>query len=138
MRQGNSKRPTSVYIATTTSESNKASNDAHIEEYIPLETATPTPTPTSTFPDQCSQPRLQPSNVHSQMDLEAAPLDGWQGTLRSHDMGDTQPMTQEKEGVVALGNNSMGVHTTQLRNKPKTKKSKPKEFNNWMSPKGLR
>ncbi|KAJ8421176.1 hypothetical protein Cgig2_007698 [Carnegiea gigantea] len=32
----------------------------------------------------------------------------------------------------------MGVHTTQLRNKPKPKKSKPKEFNNRMSPKGLR
>ncbi|KAJ8420462.1 hypothetical protein Cgig2_000533 [Carnegiea gigantea] len=29
----------------------------------------------------------------------------------------------------------MGVHTTQLRNKPKAKKSKPKEFNNRMSPK---
>ena len=72
------------------------------------------------------------------MDLEAAPLDGQQYTLRSHDMGDTQPMTQEEEGVVALGSNSMGVHTTQLRNKPKTKKSKPKEFNNRMSPKGLR
>ncbi|KAJ8420126.1 LOW QUALITY PROTEIN: hypothetical protein Cgig2_009191 [Carnegiea gigantea] len=71
------------------------------------------------------------------MDLEAAPLDGKQGTLRSHDMDDTQPMTEE-EGVVALGSNSMGVHTTQLRNKPKTKKSKPKEFNNRMSPKGLR
>jgi len=39
---------------------------------------------------------------------------------------------------VALGSNSMGVHATQLRNKPKTKKSKPKEFNNLMSPKGLR
>ncbi|KAJ8428012.1 hypothetical protein Cgig2_032349 [Carnegiea gigantea] len=69
------------------------------------------------------------------MDLEAAPLDGEQGTLRSHDMGDTQPMTEE-EGVVALGSNSMGVHTTQLRNKPKAKKSKPKEFNNRMSPNG--
>ncbi|KAJ8419830.1 hypothetical protein Cgig2_019353 [Carnegiea gigantea] len=108
-----------------------------MEEYIPLETATPTPTPTSTFPGQCSQPSLQPSIVHSQIDLEAAPLDGEQGTLRSHDMGDTQPMTEE-ERVVALGSNSMGVHTTQLRNKPKTKKSKPKEFNNRMSPKGLR
>ncbi|KAJ8421688.1 hypothetical protein Cgig2_009480 [Carnegiea gigantea] len=52
-------------------------------------------------------------------------------------MGDTQPMTEE-EGVVALGSNSMGVHTTQLRNKPNAKKSKPKEFNNRMSPKGLR
>ena len=52
-------------------------------------------------------------------------------------MGDTQPMTK-KEGVVALGSNSMGVHTTQLRNKPKAKKIKPKEFNNRMSPKGLR
>ncbi|KAJ8422555.1 hypothetical protein Cgig2_033478 [Carnegiea gigantea] len=72
------------------------------------------------------------------MDLEAAPLDGQQGTQRSHDMGDTPPMTQEEEGVVALGSNSMAVHTTQLRNKPKTKKSKPKEFNNRMSPKGLR
>ncbi|KAJ8425741.1 hypothetical protein Cgig2_007597 [Carnegiea gigantea] len=61
------------------------------------------------------------------MDLEAAPLDGEQGTLRSHDMG-----------VVALGSNFMGVHTTQLRNKPKIKKRKPKEFNNRMSPKGLR
>ncbi|KAJ8421372.1 hypothetical protein Cgig2_025255 [Carnegiea gigantea] len=71
------------------------------------------------------------------MDLEAAPLDGEQGTLRSHDMGDTQQMTEE-EGVVALGSNSMGVDTTQLRNKPKAKKSKPKEFNNRMSPKGLR
>ncbi|KAJ8445868.1 hypothetical protein Cgig2_000180 [Carnegiea gigantea] len=71
------------------------------------------------------------------MDLEAEFLDGQQGTLRSHDMGDTQPMTQE-EGVAALGSNSMGVHTTQLRNKPKIKKSKPKEFNNRMSPKGLR
>ncbi|KAJ8441396.1 hypothetical protein Cgig2_009104 [Carnegiea gigantea] len=71
------------------------------------------------------------------MDLEATPLDGEQGTLRSQDMGDTQPMTEE-EGVVALGSNSMGVHTTQLRNKPKAKKSKPKEFNNRMSPKGLR
>ncbi|KAJ8421428.1 hypothetical protein Cgig2_018795 [Carnegiea gigantea] len=67
------------------------------------------------------------------MDLEAAPLDSEQGTLRSHDMGDTQPMTQE-EGVVALGSNSMDVHTTQLRNKPKTKERKPKEFNNRMSP----
>ncbi|KAJ8420433.1 hypothetical protein Cgig2_023118 [Carnegiea gigantea] len=53
-------------------------------------------------------------------------------------MGDTPLMTQEEEGVMALGNNSMGVHTTQLRNKLKTKKSKPKEFNNRMSPKGLR
>ncbi|KAJ8423195.1 LOW QUALITY PROTEIN: hypothetical protein Cgig2_019237 [Carnegiea gigantea] len=53
-------------------------------------------------------------------------------------MGDTPPMTQEQKGVVALGSNSMGVHTTQMRNKPKTKKSKPKEFNNRMSPKGLR
>jgi len=78
-----------VYIATTTGESNEASSDAHTEEYIPLETATPTPSPTSTFPSQCSQPSLQPPNVHSQMDLEAAPLDGQQGTQRSHDMGDT-------------------------------------------------
>ena len=70
------------------------------------------------------------------MDLEAAPLDAEQGTLRSHDMGDTQPMIEE-EGIVALGSNSIGVHTNQLRNKTKTKKSKPKEFNNWMSPKGL-
>ncbi|KAJ8426362.1 hypothetical protein Cgig2_025501 [Carnegiea gigantea] len=71
------------------------------------------------------------------MDLEAAPLDGQQGTQRSHDMCDTPTMTQEEEGVVVLGSNSIGVHTTQLRNKPKTKKSKPKEFNNRMSPKGL-
>ncbi|KAJ8420619.1 LOW QUALITY PROTEIN: hypothetical protein Cgig2_000437 [Carnegiea gigantea] len=135
--QVTSKRPISIYIATATGESNEASSDAHTEEYIPLETATPTPTPTSTFPGQCSQPSLQPSIVHSQMDLEAALLDGEQGTLRSHDMGDTQPMTEE-EGVVALGSNSMDVHTTKLRNKPKAKKSKPKEFNNRMSPKGLR
>ena len=60
------------------------------------------------------------------MDLEAAPMDGQQGTLRSYDMGDKQPMTQEEEGLVALGSNSMGVHTTQLRNKPKTMTSKPK------------
>ncbi|KAJ8430781.1 hypothetical protein Cgig2_006481 [Carnegiea gigantea] len=72
------------------------------------------------------------------MDLEAAPLDGQQGIQRSHDKGGTQPMTQEEEGVVALGSNSMGVHTIQLRNKPKTKKSKPNEFNNRMSLKGLR
>ena len=69
-----------MYIATTAGASNEASGDAHTEEYIPLETATPTPTPTSTFPSQCSQPSLEPSNVHSQMDLEAAPLDGQQGT----------------------------------------------------------
>ncbi|KAJ8421748.1 hypothetical protein Cgig2_028803 [Carnegiea gigantea] len=72
------------------------------------------------------------------MGLETAPLDGQQSTQRSHDMGDTQPMTQEEERVVALGSNSMGVHTTQLRNKPTTKKSKSKEFNNQMSPKGLK
>ncbi|KAJ8426677.1 hypothetical protein Cgig2_011597 [Carnegiea gigantea] len=57
------KRPTSVYIATTTGEPNEASSDAHTEDYIPLETATPAPTPTSTFPDQCSQPSLQPPNL---------------------------------------------------------------------------
>ncbi|KAJ8444799.1 hypothetical protein Cgig2_014988 [Carnegiea gigantea] len=53
-------------------------------------------------------------------------------------MDDTPPITQEQEGVVALGSNSKGVHTTHLINKPKTEKSKPKEFNNRMSPKGLR
>ncbi|KAJ8435286.1 hypothetical protein Cgig2_030041 [Carnegiea gigantea] len=61
--QGNSNRPTSVCIATTTGESSEASSDAHTEEYIPLEKATPTPTPTSTFPGQCSQPGLQPLNL---------------------------------------------------------------------------
>ncbi|KAJ8428365.1 hypothetical protein Cgig2_015883 [Carnegiea gigantea] len=73
------------------------------------------------------------------MDVEVAPLDGHQGTHRYSDMGDMPPMIQEQEeGVVALGNNPKGVHTIQLINKPKTKKSKPKEFNNRMSPKGLR
>ena len=59
------------------------------------------------------------------MDLEAASLNGEQGTLRSHDMGDTQPLTEE-EGVVALGSNSMGVHTTQLRNNQKQRKANQK------------
>jgi len=59
------------------------------------------------------------------MNLEAAPLDGEQGTLRGQDMGDTQPMTK-KEGVVALGSNSMGVHTTQLRNNQKQRKANQK------------
>ncbi|KAJ8421730.1 hypothetical protein Cgig2_027404 [Carnegiea gigantea] len=54
-------------------------------------------------------------------------------------MGDTPPMTKEQEeGVVALGSNPKGVLTTQLINKPKTKKTKAKEFNNRMLPKALR
>ncbi|KAJ8421731.1 hypothetical protein Cgig2_027405 [Carnegiea gigantea] len=76
--QANSKGPTSVYVATD-ADSNEVSSDAHIEEYIPLGTTTPTPTPTSTFPTQCSQPSLQPPNVHTQVDVEdgreVAPLD---------------------------------------------------------------
>jgi len=83
-----------VYI-TIAADSNEASSDAHIKEYIPLGTVTPIPIPTSTLPTQCSQPSLQPPNVHTQMDVEAASLDGQQGIHRDGDMGDTPPMTKE-------------------------------------------
>ncbi|KAJ8420657.1 hypothetical protein Cgig2_021602 [Carnegiea gigantea] len=99
--QGNSKRPISVYIATTV-DCNEASSDAHTEEYIPLGIATPTPTSTSAFPTQCSQPSLQPPNVNIQIDVEASPLDSQQGTHRDCDMGDTPAMTRGQERVVAL------------------------------------
>jgi len=99
--QGNSKRLTSMYIATVAG-SNEASSDAHIEDYVPLWAATPIPMLTLTFPTQCSQPSLQPPNVHTQVDVEygreAASLDGQQGTYRDGDIGDTPQMTQEKKG----------------------------------------
>ena len=54
-------------------------------------------------------------------------------------MGDTPPMTQEQEEeAVPLGSNTEHAITSQLINKVERKKTKVKEINNWMSPKGLR